>query len=209
MRRGTPAEQEALAALRHFHVEACRIADGAGLLRFGEWKNRSAWFIADPGGRTAQARRMDGLPWPEIEAKAQTLHGSWSSWPIGAGHGDYQRILFCEGGPDMLAALHFGYVHGPADFGIVGMLGAGQRIHPNALPWFANKRVRIFGHGDTSGRQAAQRWAAQLRGVGCKVDAVDCGGYKLNGGAVSNDLNDLCRVENQSDLEGLLPNEND
>lgn len=203
MRRGTPEELATLAALRNVHIEAVKVADSAGVLRFGQFMELPSWFVVDPSGHVAQARRLDGQPWPS-GTKAHTCAGSWASWPVGTGLGEYQTILFCEGGPDALAAIHFGYIHGLGVFGIVAMLGAGQKIHPEALPLFAGKRVRIYNHGDEPGRKAARRWAAQLATVGCQVDAIDCGGFKMSNGAVSNDLNDLVLV-NPSELKGLLP----
>ena len=208
MRQGTPEELAALAALRSIHIEACRIANDAGLLRFGEWKSRPAWFIADPGRRNAQARRMDGKPWPEIGAKAQTLPGCWASWPIGGGCGDYQTILFCEGGPDLLAALHFIVMAGrAADCCPVAMLGAGQRIHAAALPLLSGKRIRIYADADEPGREAARRWKAQLVAVGCRVDAVDFSGLRKVDGSPIKDLNDCTQIhpDDAGELEGLLP----
>lgn len=209
MQRGNRGIHTQLAALRNIHVEAVRAAVASRLLRFGLWKGHLAWFITDPFRRNAQARRLDGQPWPEIDAKAQTLHGCWASWPIGAALADYQTILFCEGGPDLLAALHFMYMHGGTTFGVVAMLGAGLRIHPEALPWFANKRVRIYAHADKAGREAAERWAAQLKSVGCRVDAVDCGGHRMQDGRTSNDLNDLTQIHpvDAGELSNLLPDE--
>ena len=205
MRSGTAAEHEQLARLRHLHIEAIRVAVGADLLRFAEWKRQAAWLVVDPSGHCAQARRMDGLPW-SCGAKAITLPGSWASWPIGCDLGEYARIILTEGGPDLLAALHFIVLSGRAtDCCPVAMLGATQKIHPEALPYFAGKRVRIAAHADQAGRKAARTWAEQLATVGAHVDAVDCGGYPLIGGGISKDLNDLCRVQNPAQLEGLLP----
>ena len=208
MRSGTPEEHKVLAALRHVHLEAVRVADGADLLRFGESKGCPAWFVVDPGGRNAQARRLDGRPWEGIDAKAQTLPGCWASWPIGAGHGDYDTICLVEGGPDLLAALHFIVLGGrAAEVAPVAMLGAGQKIHPEALPWFAGRRVRIYAHADDAGRAAAQRWRDQLIPVGATVDAVDCGGYRMQDGRTSGDLNDLTQIhpDDAGELTDLLP----
>ena len=208
MRCGTRAEHEALAARRDIHVEAVRVADGAGLLRFGQWKGFHAWFVTDDSGRNAQARRMDGQPWPGINAKAQTLPGCHAGWPIGAGLGDYQTILFCEGGPDLLAALHFIVLQDrSADCFPVAMLGASQRIHADALPLFVGKRIRIFAHGDEPGRIAKRKWAEQLATVGARVEAVDCGGYRMQDGRTSGDLNDLTQIhpEDAGELSTLLP----
>jgi hypothetical protein len=108
MRRGTAAELEALANLRAVSLAACLLADGAGVLRFAMWKGKPAWIVTDSEAVNGQARRMDGKPWEEIGAKAQTLPGSWASWPIGAAMGaNYSAFILCEGGPDLLAGLHF------------------------------------------------------------------------------------------------------
>lgn len=198
---GTPEDHEALAALRHVSIEAVRVAEVVGVLRFGEWRGQPAWFVRDPGGRVAQARRMDRQLW--ACGKVANPKNSWASWPVGAGVkiAD-QSIALCEGGPDLLAAWHFIHCQQRReDVFAVAMLGAGHKIHPEALPWFANRRVRIFTHGEESGRKGAARWAEQLASVGCRVDAVDCG--KLTG-KEHGDLNDLTQT-NSSDLEGLLP----
>jgi len=208
MRSGTPEEHETLAKLRCVHVEAVKMADSVGLLRFGNWKGQAAWFVREPGGRVAQARQLNGKLWEGINAKAQTLPGCWANWPIGAGFGEYQTICFVEGGPDLLAAFHFIILEGrAAEIAPVAMLGAGQKIHPHALHLFAGKRVRIYAHGDAPGREAARRWKEQLESVGCLVDAVDCGGYRMQDGRTSNDLNDLTQIhpDDAGEITDLLP----
>ena len=40
-----------------------------GLLRFAGWKDAPAWIVTDAARVNAQARRMDGKPWPGIAAK--------------------------------------------------------------------------------------------------------------------------------------------
>jgi len=127
---------------------------------------------------------------------------------VGAGLGDYQTILFCEGGPDLLAAVHFIVMAGrAAEVAPVAMLGAGQRIHLDALPLFAGKRIRIYAHADEPGRKAAKTWAAQLATVGARVDAVDSGGYRMKDGRTSGDLNDLTQIhpDDAGELTDLLP----
>ncbi len=209
MRLGTRRELEVLAALRKISVQACQLADFAGFLRFGEWKGRAAWFITEPGGRNTQARRMDGRPWEEIGAKAQTLPGCWASWPIGVGAWDdlqADTLLMVEGAPDLLAACHYIEKMDSACFP-VAMLGAGQRIHPDALPLFAGKRIRICAHADKPGRDGAERWAAQLATVGAEVDIADFSGLRKRDGAPVKDLNDTTEIhpDDAGQLEGLLP----
>jgi len=211
MRRGTAAELEALARLRNVSLAACLLAshDAVGLLRMDTWKERAAWIVTDNERLNAQARRLDGQRWEGIGAKAQTLPGSWASWPLGIKAGaHYPAFLLCEGGPDLLAALHFIHKAGAeATHFPVAMLGASQRIHTDALPVFAGKRVRIMPHTDEAGREAAERWAAHLATVGADVDCADFSGLRKADGAPIGDLNDCTSIhpEDEKELEGLLP----
>lgn len=206
MRRGKPEEMATLAALRGITVEAVEVSDGAGLLRFGQFMDLSSWFIVDPSGHLAQVRRLDGLPWLS-GAKAHTCAGGWASWPVGAGLGDYPKVLLCEGGPDLLAAVHFiAAADMAAQVAPVAMLGAGQKIHSDALPLLTGKRIRICPHADNAGRAAAVRWKEQLESVDCVVDAVDLAGLRKRDGSPVNDLNDCTQIhpEDAGELEGLL-----
>lgn len=207
MRHGTQAEHQALADLRGVSPEAVRCLDvHAGILRFGMWQNEAAWFVTDRK-RVAQARRMDGKTYAS-GAKATTTTGSWASWPIGLEQAEHHPfVVLVEGGPDMLAAVHFALDQLRGDCFPVAMLGAGQRIHPEALPLLAGKRIRICAHADDAGRGAAQRWAQQLESVGCCVDALDLAGLRKMDGAPAKDLNDLVRIhpEDAAELKGLLP----
>jgi len=209
MRRGTATELEAVANLRAVSRSASILANGAGLLRFATWKAKPAWIVTDDDRLNAQARRMDGEPWEEIGAKAQTLPGSWASWPIGAKTGaNYPAFILCEGAPDLLAGLHFIHLAGrEADCFPVAMLGAGMDIHPEALEIFAGKRIRIMRHLDSAGAAAAERWATQLEGVGADTDWADFSGLRKADGSQIKDLNDATQIhpEDAGDLEGLLP----
>jgi len=208
MRHGTPEQWAALAELRHVHIEAVKIADDAGLLRFGVWEGWKAWFVVDGSRRNAQVRRMDGRRWNGTGPKAVTLPGCHAGWPLGAGAGDYQKLCMVEGGPDLLAALHYIVLEGAAaEIAPVAMLGAKQRIHPDALPLFAGKRIRIYAHADEAGRMGAQQWTAQLAPLGCHVDAVDFSGLRKADGSPISDLNDciLIHPEDAGELEGILP----
>ena len=131
-----------------------------------------AWAITDSARRSIQVRRMDGQPWTWNNAKAWTLGGSIAGWPIGAADiGNRRIVLFCEGGPDFLAAYAFAWLAGRADsVAVVCVPGASASIHPEALPFFAGKFVRIFEHADAAGSAAGQRWAAQLTQAGATVD---------------------------------------
>ncbi len=209
MRRGEDAELHQLAELRTVSFAAVFLANDVGLLRFATWKEKAAWIVTDGERLNAQARRLDGEAWEAIGAKAQTLPGAWASWPLGIKTGaNYPAFLLCEGGPDLLAGLHFIHEAG-AEWSHfpVAMLGAKQRIHPDALPLLAGKRVRIMAHADTAGREGAEGWAAQLVTVGADVDVADLRGLRKADGEPVTDLNDATQIhpEDAHELKGLLP----
>ena len=213
-RTATPSDFAALAHLRGLSIEALRLASERGLLRFGEHRNRPAWFILDRSHRVAQARRMDGQPWAEIGGKkAWTLAGSQAAWPVGIGEAaPFPVVALCEGGPDLLAAFHFILKEQrQSDCAPVAMLGGCARIHPDALPLFDRKRVRIFRHADATGEDAVNRWAKQLADAGAEVDAFCFDGLRRVDGAPVKDLNDLAAIqaddfETHRCLWNLFPN---
>ena len=130
-----------------------------------------AWVLTDADRRAAQMRRMDGIPWQGIGAKAKTVRGSCASWPVGAcaiGPDDADALL-CEGGPDCLAVAILAWI---AEIRVapVAMLGASVEIHADALHYFSGRRVRIVEQNDNPSTMAGRRWAAQLKAAGATVD---------------------------------------
>jgi hypothetical protein len=79
----------------------------------------------------------------------------------------------------------------------VTMLGANQVIPPEALVNGAlrGRRIRIYGHEDEAGRQAAQRWGGQLSLAGALVDGYSPAGLSRHDGGPVNDLNDLAHID--------------
>lgn len=214
MREGTAGQLRALASLRRVSVEAVTLASGRSVLRFGEWKGREAWFVTDGTGRVAQARRLDGGTWAEIGGKkAWTIccEGQ-AKWSIGIREaGPFSVVALVEGGPDLLAAFHFiGCEEREADCSAVAMLGASLGIHPDALPLFAGKRVRIFGHADDPGDLAVQKWIVQLREAGAEVDAFSFQSLRRTDESAVGDLNDFTDLhaddfEEHRPTWGILP----
>lgn len=207
--RGTDADLQTLAALRHVTFDSLWLARAVGLLRFATWRGQPAWIITDKDRVAAQARRMDGALWEGIGAKAQTLPGSYATWPLGIRTGSsHETLLLVEGGADLLAAVHF-IQKASAETLLwpVAMLGASQRIHEDALPIFAQKRVRIFPHIDAAGSGAAERWARQLEAVGAEVDCFSFADLRKADGSPVGDLNDATQIhpDDAHELEGLLP----
>jgi hypothetical protein len=207
--RGTAADFKQLAGLRKIPREGVEWASERGLLWFATLKDCPAWIVTDAARVNAQARRMDGQKWEHIDAKAWTLPGAWASWPIGITEAQsFPAIALCEGGPDLLAAHYLALWeqathHSKRDVQCspVAMLGARQRIHPDALPLFAGKCVRIFGHDDDAGRGAVERWAAQLASVGAHVDAFSFAGLRQVDGEPVKDLNDSLLMDATSFTE--------
>jgi hypothetical protein len=214
-RTGTRADFDALARLRGIGREGLEWAGERGVLWFATLHGHPAWIITDAARVNAQARRMDGLEWEHIGAKAWNLPGSGATWPIGiteARH--YPAIALCEGGPDFLAAHYltlWEQASHPSKRDVrcapVTMLGASLNIHPAALPLFAGKRVRIFGHDDDAGKRARRRWAEQLATINVSADAFDFSGLERADGKTAKDLNDclLLTADGFAQTERILP----
>lgn len=186
-----------IAELRGLSPESIGLTATRGLLWVFDSREGRAWTVADSSRRNAQARRLDGRLWEKIVAKAWTMPGSEASWPIGLREAaSFPSIALCEGGPDMLAALHLSWVARAEDtVAPVAMLGAANRIPAEALPFFAGRHVRIFGHTDTAGQGAAEGWAGQLVAAGCEVDGFSFEGLFKSDGDPVTDLNDFAHLD--------------
>jgi len=162
-------------------------------------QTHGSWCAIDRTRRVAEFRRLDNALYEIAEGrtiKAWSTRGK--SWPVGASMiGDKVGVMLVEGGPDMLAAYHFLHRHGMIDrVAVVCMLGAGNRLHAEALPYFKGKRVRIMVDADPlkdgetlrpgeeerrlkkrslPGMEAAARWSAQLTEVGAAVETFNVG----------------------------------
>ena len=205
--KGAAADIQHLATLRNTGREGLEWARERGLLWFTTLHGHPAWVVTDDARVNGQARRMDGRPWEHIGAKAWTLPGSWASWPIGIREAkDFPNLALVEGGPDLLAAFHFMVCEDRGrDCAPVAMLGASQRIHTDALPMFASKHVRIFGHDDDAGRGAVELWAAQLASVGADVDAFSFTALRQVDGNPVKDFNDLTSIHaDDFEVENIL-----
>lgn len=215
--KGTVADLKQLASLRNIGYEGLEWASGRGLLWFATLKGHLAWIITDSARVNAQARRMDGGLWEHLEThpKAWTLPDSCASWPIGIREVQaFRSIALCEGGPDFLAAHYLALWEQATDCSRrdahcapVALLGANQRIHTSALPLFAGKHVRIFGHNDEAGHAAVDRWARQLQSAGVGVDAFSFAGLQQADGRPIKDLNESLMMDAASfgEAERILP----
>lgn len=235
MRAMEDAEVQALAALRGLSVEgvkAAALVKRVGWCRWPQWIDRNgcwamaddagpSWVVTDKARRVAQFRRMDGGMFTRKdgrEIKAWTK-GS-PTWPLGASEiGERGCVMLVEGGADMLAGFHFlTLFHRLDHVAVCAMLGASCAICDEALPFFRQKRVRIFmdedepkpvpGHPEKPpiypGREAAARWTEQLIEAGAAVETFSLEGLMKRDGSRVKDLNDLAMVDEAAWLDAEL-----
>jgi hypothetical protein len=183
IRTGSDYEIRQVAALRTIPYHGLLEAHNRGLLRFGLFKNRPAFFVLDNSYYSVQARRMDGKPYQiprerknqqvYDEAKGLTLMNSHPSWPLGLADAQHRReIYFVEGGPDFLAAIASRCSVDRPDEGFVCMLGVEQTIHPDALPLFKGKNIHLLMQNDTPGIRACNKWRDQLTAAGAIIKTI-------------------------------------
>jgi hypothetical protein len=154
-------------------------------LVFGPICEQECWILTDNSNRSAEARRIDGKPFPAIanlgERKSHSLRGSSKSWPVGLLPGGFEeswleqhchKILLVEGGPDYLAACQLIAESGEENVLPVAMLGAGASICQDTLTYFADRNVTVAGHPDEPGLAAAIRWGQQIKAAGGIVRVV-------------------------------------
>jgi hypothetical protein len=219
LHKGTDAEILALASLRQLSPHALALADGMGVLRFGTVHGFPCWIVTDLSHRIAEARRMDGKPFPAVgplgERKAHTLAGSDKSWPVGLmpGHSRpelFRRIAIVEGGPDLLAAYHFLLEEEECGTLPVAILGRNcSAIHPDAISQLRTRTIRLFPHADEDGggMAAARGWGVQVLSPDCPLpDAFDFSQLCRKDSLPINDLNDcvhICEADKPK-LKGLF-----
>jgi hypothetical protein len=202
LQNGTEADRLLVAESRGITLEAVSLALALRTLTFAIVGGFRCWVLKDAEGRIAEARRLDGMPFPKSgtlgRRKAHTLRGSRKSWPLGAAVlrrlPQFRTLLLVEGGPDYLAALHFAHEMERWDVLPVAMLGrgTGTKIDPEALELMRGRRVRIYPHADADGGgvKSAHIWATQLHRVGCVVDIYGLTELNRTDGKPVKDLND-------------------
>lgn len=182
---GTIDEIGELLELRDWDVPVEHLEEVSklGILRFGTWQGKRAWFLVDPAGRFFEARRMDGQKWANGAKSdsrgSKSLLGAELVTPG-------SLVLLVEGAPDLVAcsiykswgrsrSTCFSEENGPCfaeDAVPVAMLGAGVRLKSEDLERFKGVRVIILPHVDSAGRNARDTWKAQLRKAGAFVGDV-------------------------------------
>lgn len=229
-------EIEQLAKLRGLSVEGVRIAaETFKRVGFCEWPQFElrqypgvfkpskevfgSWVVTDDQRRVAQFRRLDGESYQIKDGEAIKAWTKGSpSWPIGAAElGSRRRVIFVEGGADMVAAYHFlQQFRMMKSVGVVCMLGSSNLIVEDALPYFKGCKIRIIAdhdkvkektiklaHGRTkikrtqAGIDAALRWSKQLRNAGAVVKVFSLEGLKKMDGTEVSDVNDLALMDDE------------
>jgi hypothetical protein len=219
--RGTEANCHRVAQLCHVSTAATSYAARFGTLQFHYVHGFPSWILGDQRFRCAEARRLDGKPFPprgrQGSRQAQFLQGSQQSWPVGIPLRDkdlstFRAVLAVESGVDYLAALHF-TLAAPRDCLPVAFLGPGAgsaaSIHPEALSLLAGLRVRFYPHhhsGESSLR-AMERRALQLIEHGCHCDAFSFAGLRRADGQPVKSLTDCIQIhpDDSVHLQELLP----
>jgi hypothetical protein len=200
LRTARAGELEALALLRGFTMDTLAEAQGRGLLAFADVWGLVAWCVCDPGGRIAEGRRLDGLPWAaygSMPARKCHAWGGHKSWPVNLEEAaQCGKLALVEGGPDALAALEIIRREGAEGVDVVALLGAANtRLDAAALPLFRGKVIRLFPHADEAGNRAAREWARALREAGAaRVDAFDLRGIVRIDGQAGKDLCDVLNI---------------
>lgn len=184
------------------------LAHTVGVLRFAKVGGFPSWVVTDERRSIAEARRLDGLPFPAVgtlgERKAHTLKGSRKEWPAGLAPKisainlrDVPLVL-TEGGPDLLCAFALVAVFPMENRDVqpVAMLGTGAHIGHEALAVMARRSCIILAHGDEAGRKAAASWKDQLTANGCAV--------RVRTLSEGHDLNDLVSAHGLDAMKGAI-----
>ena len=206
-------EVMALAELRDWPTFAgLELAARRGLLRFADVKHRGdthrAWIFTDAVRQSAQARRLDGEPWPGDghTYKSKTLRAD-ADHPPGLADivaCDRRAVLICEGEPDALAALLLAWVDDIADkVGVVCLTGASKPLPPAVLEKLIGRRCRVLRQTDPAGHKAALVWAESIHFAGIAVDLANLDGRTRADRQPIKDVADLCC--RPADLEELQP----
>ena len=203
----------ALAELRHWPTFAgLELAARRGLLRCADVKHwgdtHRAWIFTDAARYSAQARRLDGEPWPGDghTFKSKTLRAD-ADHPPGLADivaCDRRAVLICEGEPDALAALLLAWAGDIADqVGVVCLAGASKPLPPAVLDTLRGRRCRVIRQTDPAGHKAALAWAESIHAAGIAVDLANLDGLTRADGTPSKDVADL--LTRRADLETLEP----
>jgi hypothetical protein len=207
----TLREVLALAELRDWPTFAgLELAARRGLLRMADVRHRGeshrAWIFTDDARHSAQARRLDGEPWPGDghTFKSKTLRTD-ADHPPGLADivaCDRRAVLICEGEPDALAALLLAWAGDIADkAGVVCLTGVSKPLPVAVLEKLRGRRCRVMRQTDPAGHKAALAWAESIHAAGIVVDLANLDTRTRADGQPAEDVADLC--QRPSELEHL------
>jgi hypothetical protein len=204
LERPTKEDLRILSDVRSLEVVALEIAVERGFLWcFDDELNGRCWLFTDERRKFGSRRRLDGELFElrdGSKTKSASCYGSIVTEPIGCQEARrFPSFATVEGCPDGLAVLHQAWAVGVEDrMAPVVMPSEKSNFTAASLECLKGKRGRVFVDGDEPGIEAATRWLKQLAGAGIKADAfVFVGLVQLNGQPVK-DLNDFCRVAEDS-----------
>jgi hypothetical protein len=207
----TLGEVLALAELRHWPTFAgLELAARRGLLRMADVRHRGethrAWIFTDDARHSAQARRLDGEPWPGDghTFKSKTLRTDPDAPPGLADvvACDRRAVLICEGEADTLSALLLAWAGDIADkVGVICLAGASKPLPLAVLEKLRGRRCRVMRQTDPAGHKAALAWAESIHAAGIVIDLANLDGRTCADGQPAKDLADLC--QRPADLENL------
>jgi len=200
---GDEHEVRTLASLRKVSFWAVGAMTQLGTLRFGTVCGEPSWIVMDTSLRSAEARRLDGKPYPSTahlgERKVHTLRGSAKSWPVGLltereVNDKFKRILLVEGSGDLVAGYHFA-LGAKGEWLPAALLGASiSKLHPEALDNLRSKPIRILPHCNSAGENASVKWTQELVRAGCHGDVASLRGLRKRDGSPLKDLNDATKL---------------
>jgi hypothetical protein len=168
-----------------------------------------AWIFTDDARHSAQARRLDGEPWPGDghTFKSKTLRTDPDAPPGLADvvACDRRAVLICEGEADTLSALLLAWAGDIAEkVGVICLAGASKPLPPAVLEKLRGRRCRVLRQTDPAGHKAALAWAESIHADGIVVDLANLDGRTRADGKTAKDVADLCqRPANLEDLEQL------
>jgi DNA primase len=166
--KGEERHLRQVAELRKLFLPAMDEAQKQGCLRFCVAYDHPAFAVLDVENPcNVQVRRMDGKLWFDDGSaasgkKVMGVKGNWAAWPVGlsaAMRSPKSTILLVEGTGDFLAGWDVRM--SGHDVVPVAMFGAGQSIHPSALPLLEGREVVIVEQHDQAGKMAAENWQRQ------------------------------------------------
>lgn len=180
----TPERLQATADSRKLPIQSVEFAAHfLKSLSFAKVCGQDSWLLADRRGTCYEARRIDGKLYQAFqnlqERKCHSKGAGVKGFPMGLLPRGYTDaviarqnpiILLVEGSADYLAACAL-VADIPHWAGLpVAMLGKSANIAPEALPYFREKRVMLFGHPDAL--ESLDRWRTQLRPYAQQVEAL-------------------------------------